>query len=166
MATLSYHEQKDIENIKKLRELQKELPSFCSDFFRGIETSTSTRTRIAYAYDLKIFFQFLKTANPGTFDNPSHTLTPSDLEKLTVTDLEEYIDYLKCLSGCADDGQQIDGFFAKRGILTQDHFGAVFYDYRKLLSRFLAEINEHVSLHIGLAEMYQVDKRDSPQVEA
>ena len=37
MATLSYHEQKDIENIKKLRELQKELPSFCSDFFRGIE---------------------------------------------------------------------------------------------------------------------------------
>ncbi len=32
MATLSYHEQKDIENIKKLRELQKELPSFCSDF--------------------------------------------------------------------------------------------------------------------------------------
>ena len=85
MATLSYHEQKDIENIKKLRELQKELPSFCSDFFRGIETSTSTRTRIAYAYDLKIFFQFLKTANPGTFDNPSHTLTPSDLEKLTVT---------------------------------------------------------------------------------
>ncbi len=65
MATLSYHEQKDIENIKKLRELQKELPSFCSDFFRGIETSTSTRTRIAYAYDLKIFFQFLKTANPA-----------------------------------------------------------------------------------------------------
>lgn len=65
MATLSYHEQKDIENIKKLRELQKELPSFCSDFFRGIETSTSTRTRIAYAYDLKIFFQFLKAANPA-----------------------------------------------------------------------------------------------------
>ena len=103
MATLSYHEQKDIENIKKLRELQKELPSFCSDFFRGIETSTSTRTRIAYAYDLKIFFQFLKTANPGTFNNPAHTLTPADLEKLTVTDLEEYIDYLKCHPGETSD---------------------------------------------------------------
>ena len=88
--------------------------------------------------------------------------------------VEAFVVYPQCtsvllvplLSGCADDGQQIDGFFAKRGILTQDHFGAVFYDYRKLLSRFLAEINEHVSLHIGLAEMYQVDKRDSPQVEA
>ena len=36
MATLSYHEQKDIENTKKLRELQKELPYFCTDFFRGM----------------------------------------------------------------------------------------------------------------------------------
>ena len=96
MATLSYHEQKNIENTKKLRELQKELPYFCTDFFRGIEASTSVRTRIAYAHDLKIFFQFLKTANPRTFDNPAHTLTPGDLEKLTVSDLEEYIDYLKC----------------------------------------------------------------------
>ena len=47
MATLSYHEQKDIENIKKLRELQKELPSFCSDFFRGIETHAQTGRRSA-----------------------------------------------------------------------------------------------------------------------
>ena len=39
MATLSYHEQKNIENTKKLRELQKELPYFCTDFFRGIEAS-------------------------------------------------------------------------------------------------------------------------------
>ena len=31
MATLSYHEQKNIENTKKLRELQKELPYFGSD---------------------------------------------------------------------------------------------------------------------------------------
>ena len=46
MATLSYHEQKNIENTKKLRELQKELPYFCTDFFRGIEASTSVRTRI------------------------------------------------------------------------------------------------------------------------
>ena len=45
MASLTYHEQKDIENIKKLRGLIKELPPFCADFFRGIEPLTSTRTR-------------------------------------------------------------------------------------------------------------------------
>ena len=125
MATLSYHEQKDIENIKKLRDLQKELPSFCSDFFRGIETSTSTRTRIAYAYDLKIFFQFLKAANPGTFDNPSHTLTPSDLEKLTVTDLEEYIDYLKCHPSDTNE----DVINTERGLMRKVSSLRSFYSY-------------------------------------
>ena len=60
MANLPYHEQKDIENIQKLRSLVKELPLFCADFFRGIEPRTSSRTRIAYAYDLKVFFDFLR----------------------------------------------------------------------------------------------------------
>ena len=58
MANLPYYEQKDIENIKKLREMMKELPPFCTEFFRGIEPRTSTRTRIAYAYDLSVFFDF------------------------------------------------------------------------------------------------------------
>ena len=63
MAALSYHEQKDIENVKHLRELIKELPPFCADFFRGSEPRTSSRTRIAYAYDLKVFFDFLLKEN-------------------------------------------------------------------------------------------------------
>ena len=63
-TTLPYYEQKDIENIKKLREMTKTLPPFCTEFFRGIEPRTSTRTRIAYAYDLSVFFDFLKKENP------------------------------------------------------------------------------------------------------
>ena len=61
-ATLSYHEQETIENTKRLRQMMKELPPFCTDFFRGIEPRTSSRTRIAYAYDLKTFFEFLSKA--------------------------------------------------------------------------------------------------------
>lgn len=60
MANIPYYQQKDIENIKKLREMMKALPPFCTEFFRGIEPRTSTRTRIAYAYDLSVFFDFLK----------------------------------------------------------------------------------------------------------
>ena len=37
MANIPYYQQKDIENIKKLREMMKELPPFCTEFFRGIE---------------------------------------------------------------------------------------------------------------------------------
>ena len=56
MANLSYHENVDKKNINKLRELSSELPSYCKEFFRGIEPRTGSRTRIAYAYDLKVFF--------------------------------------------------------------------------------------------------------------
>ncbi len=55
MAEKNYHDQITVKNELKLRELQKQLPSFCSDFFRGIEPTTSSRTRIAYARDLSVF---------------------------------------------------------------------------------------------------------------
>ena len=58
MANLSYHENVDKKNINKLRELGSELPSYCREFFRGIEPRTGSRTRIAYAYDLKVFFNW------------------------------------------------------------------------------------------------------------
>ena len=53
-----YHEQNDINNTLKLRELTATLPSFCRDFFLGIKDTTSTRTRLSYAYDLRIFLNF------------------------------------------------------------------------------------------------------------
>ena len=56
----SYHAQKDKEQIKKLDELLTELPKFCKTFFRGIEQTTSSSTRLGYAYDLRIFFNFIK----------------------------------------------------------------------------------------------------------
>lgn len=43
MANIPYYQQKDIENIKKLREMMKALPPFCTEFFRGIEPRTSTK---------------------------------------------------------------------------------------------------------------------------
>lgn len=95
MSNLAYHEQKDIENIQKLRGLMKELPPFCSDFFRGIEPRTSTRTRIAYAYDLTVFFAFLAKENPFFSKLNRETIKLEYLEKLTVSDLEEYMEYLK-----------------------------------------------------------------------
>lgn len=94
MAKLTYHEQKDLDNTKKLRALIKELPPFCSDFFRGIEPRTSTRTRIAYAYDLRIFFDFLRENNPQFSKLAPRDITLSMLEQLGSMDIEEYMDFL------------------------------------------------------------------------
>ena len=58
MEELQYHEQRDLKNKKKLQELLAALPSFCADFFRGIEPATSSMTRLSYAYDISTFFDF------------------------------------------------------------------------------------------------------------
>lgn len=95
MSNLPYYEQKDIENIQKLRTMLKELPPFCTEYFRGIEPRTSTRTRIAYAYDLSVFFDFLKKENPVFSKMDRIDFRLEHLDQLTVTDLEEYMEYLK-----------------------------------------------------------------------
>lgn len=95
MANIPYYQQKDIENIKKLREMMKELPPFCTEFFRGIEPRTSTRTRIAYAYDLSVFFDFLKKENPVFAKMERMDFKLEQLDQIKVTDLEEYMEYLK-----------------------------------------------------------------------
>ena len=55
----TYHEQTKIDQTLRLREVLKTLPPFAKDYFRAIEPRSSARTRINYAYDIRIFFHFL-----------------------------------------------------------------------------------------------------------
>lgn len=103
LMALKYYEQIDRDNTKKLRELLDELPYFCTMYFRGIETTTSSRTRIAYARDLKIFFQFLIHENPLYKDYSPRDFQLEDLDQLTVTDLEDYLEYIKYRTDVSED---------------------------------------------------------------
>lgn len=94
MANQNYHDQVNIDNSIKLRELMHKLPRFCKEFFRGIEPTSSSRTRIAYAYDLGVFFEFLINSNPSIKDTPITELKLDLLDELTPLDIEEYLDYL------------------------------------------------------------------------
>ena len=125
MAALSYHEQEDIENIKRIRGILKELPPFCIDFFRGIEPRTSARTRLAYAYDLKTFFDFLKQANPELKSKKLRDLPLSLLDEIKLMDLEEYMEYLKCYS----TEKREDLMNTERGIMRKVSTVKSFYNY-------------------------------------
>ena len=125
MAALSYHEQEDIENTKRIRGILKELPPFCTDFFRGIEPRTSARTRLAYAYDLKTFFDFLKQANPELKSKKLRDLPLSLLDEIKLMDLEEYMEYLKCYS----TEKREDLMNAERGIMRKVSTVKSFYNY-------------------------------------
>ena len=125
MNTLSYHQQRDIENVKHLRELIRELPPFCADFFRGIEPRTSSRTRIAYAYDLKVFFDFLLKENPVIAKMDMKDISLDHLDNLNLVDMEEYMEYLKYRFN--DKNQEITN--KERGIMRKISSLKSFYNY-------------------------------------
>lgn len=91
----AYHEKVNIDNERKLRELIGGLPHFCREFFIGITPTTSSRTRIAYAYDLGVFFHFLKESNPALADQDVTEFPLSLLDRISPLDIEEYMQYLK-----------------------------------------------------------------------
>ena len=105
MENKSYHDQKNIEYTKKLREYLAELPSYVTTFFRGIEPNTQPRSRLAYAVDLKVFFEWLQSTNPLFKNKSVKDISLSDLESLQSFDLEEYMEFLKLRD--SDDGLEI-----------------------------------------------------------
>ena len=95
MKEKSYHENVVIKNETHLRELMSQMPPYCKQFFIGIEPTTSSRTRIAYAYDLLCFFCYLKDTNP-LFKEIEITEFPiTILDNLSPVDIEEYLFHLK-----------------------------------------------------------------------
>ena len=123
----SYHKQEDLKNTKKLRGLIADLPPYVRDFFRGIESQTSSRTRIAYAYDLRVFFNYLHDNNSEFGKKELKDITLSDLESLRPVDIEEYLDYVKVYS--SKSGQEnSNGLTAiKRKLASLRSFYKYFY---------------------------------------
>lgn len=95
MKERAYHENVNIKNELHLRELIAALPPFCKQFFIGIEPTTSSRTRIAYAYDLACFFDYLHENNPICKKCKIIEIPLSVLDNLSPLDIEEYLFYLK-----------------------------------------------------------------------
>ena len=93
--TQTYHDQKDIQNILQLREVLSTMPKFCKSYFRAIEPTTSTRTRLSYAYDVRTFFRFLQEENPQFAKTDVTDWTVDMLDRLEAADIEEYQEFLK-----------------------------------------------------------------------
>lgn len=95
MERITYHDQTDQENILRLRDVLKTLPPFVKDYFRAIDSTTTTKTRISYAYDIRIFFQYLIHENPIYKNYRLTDFTIEVLDQVQALDIEEYMEYLK-----------------------------------------------------------------------
>lgn len=124
MKEYTYQEQNNIENQKKLRLVMAELPAFTLSFFRGIEPRTSSRTRLGYGYDLRIFFEFLQESNPGLGKMNMRSIPLETLDEIKALDIEEYLEYLKLYE---KDGKTFTN--TERGIARKLASLKTFYNY-------------------------------------
>lgn len=127
---------------ERLRELSKELPDSCTDFFRGIEPTTSILTRLNYAYDLRLFFQYMAAHESDYLQKDPRSWTDADLAGIRPIMLERFLEFLNYYQ--AEDGRAFEnGNSGKaRKISTLKSFFK--YLYRK--ERIPANIAERVEM--------------------
>lgn len=122
---VTYHEEETVALTLKLREVMATLPPFTKDFFRAIEPTTTAKTRISYAYDLRVFFQFLMEENPIYKNYSMEDFKVGVLDQITALDIEEYMEYLKVYQS-PEDKQNTNG---ERGIKRKMASLRSFYAY-------------------------------------
>ena len=88
---LSYYEQRDLDNMHKIGNYVSKLPEYCYDYIIGIESTTSSLTRLNYAMDLHVFFEYL---SQYVIKKPIMQITLDDLEDLEARDIENYLSHL------------------------------------------------------------------------
>ncbi len=88
---MSYYQTRDLKNMKKIGGYLSELPEYCFDFFTGIENNTSTLTRVNYAMDLHVFFDYLEKF---VVKKPKAEITLDDLEEIQARNIENYLSYI------------------------------------------------------------------------
>ena len=154
---VTYKEQNDIQNTLKLREVLSTLPDFCRDYFRAIDTTTTTKTRISYAYDIRIFFQFLLDTNPAFKDRTLRDFKVDVLDQIKAVDLEEYMEYLKVYQ--SKDKTETNG---ERGLKRKISALRSFYAY--YYKRELIHTNPTVLIDVPKIHQKTIVRLDTDEV--
>ena len=156
----TYREQTDRRNILRLREVLSELPPFVKDYFRSIDTTTTTRTRISYAYDIRVFFEFLKSQNPLYKEYALRDFTLEDLDHVSASDIEEYMEYLK-LYETPEDRQNTSALNTNGVVGIKRKLSALRSFYGYLFKRQMLRTNPTV-----LIDMPKIHERTIVRLEA
>ncbi|NMA83062.1 MAG: tyrosine-type recombinase/integrase [Epulopiscium sp.] len=90
----NFHELQKQKDSLQLRMLLESLPPFAFEFFRGIEPTTTSKTRIGYAYDLRIFFEYILEIHPLFQNKTVKQLNIEDLDTITPDHIEMFLEYL------------------------------------------------------------------------
>lgn len=97
-----YRRELTINDTKKLNEICRQLPDYVVSYLNARASNCRLSTRIAYAGDLVIFFNFLCETNPVIASDGPRSIPMDILDQLTFEDINEFQAYL-------DHGIRADG---------------------------------------------------------
>ena len=99
MAKTSYYDQFTEEKYIKFNEMLDKLPYFCGEYFTGVDMRTSILTKLNYATDFMIFFDFLVHKVRGFIGKDITEITLDDLDRyVTSSEIEYFLRYLSFYS--------------------------------------------------------------------
>lgn len=113
---MTYQEELKEKLTNRLMKTISQLPGFCKQYFVGKDTSTTIKTKVAYADDLKVFFNYISAIKPVN--------TLKDLDTITSEDIENFLFYLK----------NSDKNDKKRKLMTLRSLYNYFYKKREILT--------------------------------
>lgn len=88
-----YIKEKDKNYRLKLKDIKAKLPSFTYEFLDS-KAQKNPHTAVAYAYDLNIFFRYLKEFNPSLKNTEIKDISLELINSLSYQDINEYQKYL------------------------------------------------------------------------
>ena len=90
----NYYLDRNRNNMRKLNEMLGDLPPFCSVFFIGIQDTTTPLTRLNYAVDLKLFFNYLVTYETQFYNRQIQSITIADIDEIDSQLIERFMSYI------------------------------------------------------------------------
>lgn len=78
-------------HTEKLFNIMDRLPDFCSQFLLETQTERASSTRLEYARDIELFFDYLISYHPYFAEMDKKQITPSDLREVTPVDINRYL---------------------------------------------------------------------------
>ncbi len=110
-----YNEQVRKECFIKLKKQEKKLPRFMASYFKAIEHTTSPRTRLAYAYDLTLFFDYLIANEDNFYGYTVQDLPIEVFAKINIFHIENFIEYINFYSK-QEEGKTLERVNHEKGI--------------------------------------------------
>jgi len=99
---MSYFKEREAITLKKLEQVRANLPPIAHRFFLGIAQRTSPLTRLNYAYDLRMFFNFLSENVEHIHGMRIIDIKEHQVESIVEQDIELFMEWLAREHGNSD----------------------------------------------------------------